>query len=348
MPTTVTRYINAGSTSGGDGTTNATSGANRAWATWNEAIVALNSAYTDLVASDVLIDLRVTGLASQASAMTLPTFTRDATRYLLVQPETGQEHAGKYDSSKAGIQITGTFNNGWSSTTNHSFIKWRKLILERNSTSTTDGTGFAFQTSAYEGLLMDSCVFHRSGRASATGGDALVFESSVVKAGTIVNCVFSGSWFNAIRTNRVSSGGAITLYNNTMVGFFGNGILYQNMAADRSRNINNRMERAAGNTNACYVTNLAQTTGTNFTDDATSPDGASFQSKTGTYVDAVNFDYRLAAGDAGIGQATDLSADATYPFSTDFIGTTRSAWDIGASEYVVAASGGFRPYFITG
>lgn len=40
----INRYVNTASTAGGDGTTNATSGANRAWATLNEALTTLDNA----------------------------------------------------------------------------------------------------------------------------------------------------------------------------------------------------------------------------------------------------------------------------------------------------------------
>lgn len=74
------------------------------------------------------------------------------------------------------------------------------------------------------------------------------------------------------------------------------------------------------------------------TQDATSPTGA-LQSKTIGFVDASNWDYHLDVTDTdAIGAGTDLSGDTYYPFSTDGDGQTRSSWDVGADEYVNAAT----------
>ncbi len=69
-----------------------------------------------------------------------------------------------------------------------------------------------------------------------------------------------------------------------------------------------------------------------------------------TYVDSVNDDFHLQAGDATCkDQGTDLSADGTFAFDDDIndgvmgagkAGETRTGtWDIGFDEYVAAAAG---------
>lgn len=53
---------------------------------------------------------------------------------------------------------------------------------------------------------------------------------------------------------------------------------------------------------------------------------------TPTYIDEGGDDFRL---DAAFGTATDMSSDANYPFSTDYLEVERGAtWDIGPHQYI--------------
>ena len=74
-------------------------------------------------------------------------------------------------------------------------------------------------------------------------------------------------------------------------------------------------------------------------DDTTSPSTGSGHrtSQTFTFVNAGANDYHIQSSDAGAkGFGADLSADASFPFSTDWEGTSRGAtWDIGADQVTV-------------
>ena len=69
------RYVNTASSSGGDGTTNATSGANRAYATLDAALVAESD---DLVASNVYLTIFCEGSSADTSEPHVTGFTTDA------------------------------------------------------------------------------------------------------------------------------------------------------------------------------------------------------------------------------------------------------------------------------
>ena len=70
MPTFVDRYLNTSSTAGGDGTTNATTGANRAWATMEEARAAMVTAYgSGYTGADVQVNLICSGTPDDTTAV---------------------------------------------------------------------------------------------------------------------------------------------------------------------------------------------------------------------------------------------------------------------------------------
>jgi hypothetical protein len=78
----------------------------------------------------------------------------------------------------------------------------------------------------------------------------------------------------------------------------------------------------------------------NTSSDATAVGANSQTGVTPAFVDAAGLDFHLASGDTiARGNGTDLSSDATYPFSDDIDGDTRSAWDIGADEYQAPVGG---------
>ena len=91
----VIRYINTASTAGGDGTTNATSGANRAYpsmAAWYTA------EKTDLVSDGDTHTVRCAAGIDSAGAIVISSsdWTTDATHFITIEPVSGDEHGGVY------------------------------------------------------------------------------------------------------------------------------------------------------------------------------------------------------------------------------------------------------------
>ncbi len=93
----VTRYVNTNSTPGGDGTTNGTSGATRAYASLAEAESAMQGSYSDLV------EIVCSGTVADAQC-TIDGWTITGSGYLLVRG--ASTSSGKWDTSKYRIEST--------------------------------------------------------------------------------------------------------------------------------------------------------------------------------------------------------------------------------------------------
>jgi hypothetical protein len=152
----------------------------------------------------------------------------------------------------------------------------------------------------------------------------------------VVNCVIDG-WTHVGNTTNCALGGSTTGGGNTL---YAENNLYINCARG--------MQRSGGTwtaKNCCYdngsATLSAGFTGTiggtnNCSVDATCPATNAHNSVTFTYVNSGTGNYHLSGSDSGAkAQGTDLSADGTYAFSTDFDGLTRTGtWDAGPTKFV--------------
>ena len=121
------------------------------------------------------------------------------------------------------------------------------------------------------------------------------------------------------------------LSNNTIVGCDeGMGI----SASTGNTTLTLRNNLVQGSVTADY-NNMSATTSTNISSDTTSPDGASYQNKTVTFVSTVSGDedFHLSPDDVvAIDVGADLSADSSLAFTDDIDGHLRTDWDIGADE----------------
>jgi hypothetical protein len=348
VPTVVQYYINNTSpnTSGGDGTTNATSGAGRAFVNWTDARAAIIAAYPNLLASNVQINIDVTGLISLSSSITdCNGFTTDATHYLNFRAASGQAHAGYYDATKAGFLTT--VNTTVFSGSLQNYTRFDRLQFVNALNSLLYGTGFSLSsTTDSGGYQITNCVFHRYGRSAGNvqGGTAFSWSGTQRREFTIANCVFSGSWFYGVENNYAQTGSSIFIYNNTFIGISGDtasigyGISMTGQIDPNTTFIKNNRVEVSGAFASCYNLVSGAITATNFSSDTTSPNTAG-RSKTGTFVDAAAFNYALTSGDAGVGAGTPTVYDVTYLLTTDIIGTARpqqTTWDVGAFEYIVS------------
>lgn len=68
------------------------------------------------------------------------------------------------------------------------------------------------------------------------------------------------------------------------------------------------------------------------------------------FVDVATYDFHLASSSPAIGVGANLYADSYYAFQTDIDGDDRggsgSSWDIGADEYVAAATNSLPGHFL--
>jgi hypothetical protein len=335
VATVVQYYINTGSTSGGDGTTNATTGAGRAFVDWTDAKAAIYAAYPNFVAANVQVNVDVTGLVSLSTPLNATGFVGDDTHFLQLRAASGQAHAGYYDVTKAGFTSSAVAQIVYPVA---NYVRFDRLQIVNANSSLSFGNGFQEDVTDILGVVVSNCVIHRTGRSAGavTSGDGYQYAGITLNKLTLVNNVISGSWFNGISKTYIANGSQLVIYNNTVIGVTNVGIsLSGSIPTGTGFLKNNRVE---GGT-ACYALGSnVLTTATNFSSDTTSPDTAG-RSKTGTYVNAAAFNYTLTSGDVGVGAGTPTVYDVTYILTTDIIGTTRpqqTTWDVGAFEYVLS------------
>src|SRR5688500_12960810 len=94
-----TRYVNTASTPGGDGTTNATVGANRAYASLSEWEGARNAVLSEV--EEVICE----GSAADTAALTIVGWTTSAANYISIRTDTAGRHDGKWNTSKYRLYV---------------------------------------------------------------------------------------------------------------------------------------------------------------------------------------------------------------------------------------------------
>jgi hypothetical protein len=96
-PTERIRYVNTASTAGGDGTTNATAGANRAYATLAAAV---SGEAADLVSLNVWLHIYCEGTAIDVSSPDVTGYTTSEACRILIECSSANRHSGKWTTAK--------------------------------------------------------------------------------------------------------------------------------------------------------------------------------------------------------------------------------------------------------
>jgi hypothetical protein len=301
----ITRYINTASTPGGDGTTNATSGANRAFASGAEFNTSMAGSMTD----------NITVWCSGATADT---------------------KWGLSGWTPNGYAIYVKGNQDWTTTTAISTSKYRIV----GNIGSTDVLFYVGSGQPY--CYMDHVGFvatnqNNGGAASRceNGGrlyvDSCVYETTAGYNSNVDSC----SGFNVM-----SSDGDIK---NSIVRWFGTGILEASNGYNCTIINCGRGTRTIGKGRNLIYQNNGQDDFGSSPIDYVLTDGAGgwTHQVTGTTLDFVNkaaYNFHLAstdteAVDVGVGP----SSDAAVP-TTDIDGTVRSGstCDVGCDEYVAA------------
>jgi hypothetical protein len=335
VPTVVTRYVHTGSTAGGDGTTNATTGANRAWPSFNHAIGELNTAYSsNLVTADVQIDLVCLKAAGvdDTTALTNAMPTSDTTRYINWQVPVADRKVEWDDNVYTygrGPNFAGALHIGTNS------FRMTGVQLYHSGSLNVGGNHGILITSAGGEWIFDGPKIIKSnnvGRAciATTAAEATTYVFRNCILGTLVAGGASFGWdyglaigvFGALPSNTT-----VLAYNNTVV-HCGTAIAVTFAAAASSAVVRRKNNLIQGCTTGFTITNAT-------TDDAATNHVAG---TTATFVHYGTHEeiLRLTAADTvARNLGTDLSGVADWPFSIDADQTTRpvgSAWDIGAHE----------------
>lgn len=341
---TIVRYVNTASTAGGDGTTNLTSGATRAYATLSAAETALRQNLTGVVcdvndqdgANTIALDIQCTGTSADTTAVTFTnaSWVTDATHRIQVRLNTGDAPAGAlWSTSKYRLTAAGGYGVGTLSVGKVLHIDLVNLQVE--NTSGIDNAPHALRIGNFASDVRVYGGFYRCTGTSGTYDDAGAISSRCTSSLKLRNVTMAAAEGYGIRTEDDHS--VFWMYNCTLINRHATNSRYvaEMFALDTGseRVKNNILQGVTGaNVNWRAAVTFAEQV-TNLTQDTSSPNNT-LDSKTVTFNDAANWDYHLGAGDtAALNAGTDLSADANWPFSVDADGATRTGtWDVGADE----------------
>lgn len=322
MATVNTRYVDVDAASGGDGTTNALTGANCAYKSlsiWEAARQA------DIVTADVIEECII---SSQDAAHTADTtyctisgWTTDATRYIDIKVAAGSGHVGVWDTSKYRLITSTIFQHSLS--ISEEYCRVDGLQVENTQAgaggygaiaSTGANTADQRATNCLARSALDHTVQAQGGKLTCTNviafppaGAEGFRHSGYARSSNFYNCASVGGTRGFHRT----AGGGTTLVKNCYSG---------------------------GATTADFGSALTQTTNASAdtTAGGTSGDSIAYSTANFTNVTAGSEDLTLVSGAAAYLQTggTDLSAT----FTTDITGATRptgaGTWSVGPFQYV--------------
>jgi len=320
----IKRFVNRASSAGGDGTTNNTTGADRAYYTLNEWEAAEQ---TDLVTDTDTHQVDCTGTLS----------TQDTTSLNVDGWTTGASNDITIDGLNAfnGYKLEGFANSDGFVTCTEDYANFFKLNVEVTSNAAGNrgirisGVGGTTLTK----LVIFGCNVRNSGGGAtpAAGIQAIALKQSANNY--VINNFIYGDWANGIVGGYIQSTASCIVYNNTVIDCYDVNIDVAGQAGANARCINNIAQGAGTND---YEYNSGYTFGGNISEDATSPDVA-LRNITLTLTSAT--DLHLDSTDTeAMGAGVNLYTDADYPVTIDIDGDARddAAFDIGADHYVSA------------
>ena len=319
------RYVDPNSTAGGDGTTTALAGANRAYASLAEWEAARQGTLTEV---ETVICL-TNGGAADAASVTIDGWTTTAAFYVDVTVDPAYRHAGAWDVTKYRLE------NALASVKlliHEDFTRVTGLQIGNGSTDGASG-GLQGALTTLRGLRFLSNLVRSTVTATGLVGLSLPTNASSGPNYAVNNIVYGWTGGTGINLRSTSTSARTICYNNT---------IYNCATGTRVREdwCQCKNNLTIGCTDAWLLTNNPESGSTNNgydegADPATAGTNLAAFSDAQIFVDAATGDFHLAAGSPAINVGADLSADTHYAFSTDAAGQTRSAWDLGADEYVV-------------
>lgn len=337
----VIRYINQASTAGGDGTTNATSGANRAYASFSE----WNAAESALHVPGNWHHVIVHGSGAMVDSFTITSTGWGSSDFILIEVDSASMPVNGVP--KSGLYLSGNIGSAGLVEIQRPYVYVVGLDVENTHSS---GHAFNVNSSVTNLVLFKNCIAKAGSTAyrmsgAGTGGiigivDSVACDSAIgilsanwthlrVYGCTIDNCT------DAIKKVATTGTGRITARNNVVIGGTNK---YATPLADHF----NTSDSASNATSDASTTNVP---GSSPVANISSSD---FENYAGN-------DFRLATGSAliNVGSASSSfyddydRAEYTVPTS-DFLGIPRpqgGSWDIGAFEFE-GGGGGFLPAWI--
>lgn len=309
---TTTRYVNTASTAGGDGTTNATTGANRAYASMSEAESNLPTTLTD----DWVIEC--SGSTTDSTRAVFDGTTTSSSYTITVTATGSNRTTGVWDTGRYRLELS---YSGGILHLRDNYLIFDGLQLHNTISSDNTGHVAVLEYGAPENAIIKNCLIS----ASEQGSGIYISDADVTAKiwNTIVyNPHTAGSSSEGIYSNSSST---VEIYNCTVYNF------------------NDGVENDAGTvtvTNCAVFGNTDDFDGTMTISYCASDDGDGSNSVqpsdwSDVFEDYTNGDFRLKSTDTDL-----IDAGTTISgFSDDIAGNSRgTTWDIGAFEYIGAGT----------
>jgi hypothetical protein len=319
-----TRYVNPDS-NGGDGTTNATSGANAAYVSLSAAEAGVAATLTDTW--EIIC---ATGGTADTSAVTFSGITTTATYYLTVTTEAASKASMPWSTSKYRLEVS----NATAVTLSVLYIHLDGLQIAKTSSSANGQAcinGGTIATSANEAWL-SNLLLKQAGNGSFN--EPCIRNTDADRVLYAWNCVCYGGGAAASGSSAAAAceAGTVYLYNCTLIGNH-TGLRVSSGVTVTAKNC------YARGTSAAYSVAGTLNLTTCASSDTTGTVGLqsiALNTTNFTNVTGGSEDFHLPSGSALIGVGTDTSGEAApRNFTTDMDAVTRTTvWDIGAFEYV--------------
>lgn len=307
-----------------------TDGTSGDYASFNAAIAAIDNA---ALTEDTTVTCYASGSADDTTAVDFSAINTTSDYRLTINVGDSNYRLRVNISGGAAIQLTGGFGSYSNITIDGMTIIGHGHaanytptieISHRDGTSIINGCEISTESHTYRDEIFNYVM------DTAMNGINVVVNNFIVSGSTSAHA--------ASRIFDFTDEGDQYFYNNTIIAGASTQSLYYAVSADNDNSTtwyNNVLSGFAG----VYNDLTPGTADYNMTDESWDLGGANDEQDQ-TFVFVGSGDYHLDSTDTGAqGNGTDLSSDATYAFSDDIDGDTRTTpWDCGADQYV--ASGG--------
>lgn len=338
------RYIDRDSAAGGDGTTNALSGATAAYQSmsiWENA----RDDFGDLVGLDTIEEAVADSTSGSHTADTTGTqilgWTTGSANYIYVHTPTSSRHGGKWDTTKYRI-VSGA---SYCISINEDYVRLEGLQCSA-SANISYGYNFTASTVNADVYISDNVV---NGLGYVRYGINLqpIINGTTTIFMNVYNNVISGATQNTDGTAILAGGkdgtGVYKVMNNTA---FDCDRGYWFSVGPYSALLTNNLSASSTGNGFQNIARVTVTTEYNASSDATADDDGGTGnriSQTFSFADISNNDFHLTSSDAGA-KDFGLTDPGSGLFSDDIDGQTRTgSWDIGADEYVTVVVGSSTP-----
>lgn len=353
----ILRYVDAGS-SGGDGTTQKTSGSDAAYASLSAAI---HTEATDLVTAGDSLHIICGGSTADtvgvenSATVAWPGMVTSATNDITI--EAADDHGGTWNTAQYRLDTSSYFRSLGIPSDYHVTIIGLQVNNSRSGGGGVGSVIFEVIGGGSGVVTMDRCLLTHTGTKTGTGnftgirtnrvtGDVVITVRNTI----IIDTKSTGTQLKLVATTGL---GAMHLLNCTYVDCgqdLGAGISVSPRSGTGTKgSVRNCIVQNTTYDDYSKNSNFPPTvyTGTNnLSSDGTSGDidsdsgATSIDNTSLTFVDAAARDYHLAATDtAAIGSGVNLYSQFTGDIDGDNTRPVSGAWDIGADQRVVAVTG---------